>query len=285
MNRPARLIALLLACALPLCARAAVVEEVFELPVEVRDIYARPHKLPITVTVFRDTGRAKSPFLVLNHGRAGTALGRSQLGRARYTDNARYFVSKGFAVFVPTRVGYGATGGADVESSGDCARRDFRPTFEAGADQVVAVIQYAKAQPYVDPERGLVAGQSFGGAISIALSARGVRGVAGAINFAGGGGGNPEDRPENPCSEDALRRVLAAYGGGVKIPTLWIYSENDRYWGREKPRAWFEAFRANGGPGEFVQLPPHGADGHGSFTRNPDAWRPAVEKFLAQLGF
>jgi len=34
-----------------------------------------------------------------------------------------------------------------------------------------------------------------------------------------------------------------------------------------------------------VQLPPYGEDGHGSFTRNPAAWRPAFEEFLRRNGF
>jgi len=63
------------------------------------------------------------------------------------------------------------------------------------------------------------------------------------------------------------------------------YSENDKYFGKDKPRGWFRAFQAAGGKGEFVQLPPHGADGHGSFTNNPAAWRPAFEAFLRQNGF
>lgn len=264
-------------------AAAAVVEEIFELPVEVKDIYGRAHRQAFTVTVFRDDARAKSPFMVISHGRANRD-GRARLGRARYTANARYFVSRGFAVFVPTRVGYGVSGGPDVEYSGPCSRRDFAPAFDAGAVQVIAVIRHAQAQDYVDPAKGVLVGQSVGGAITLALSARRIDGVLGAINFAGGSGGDPDFSPEEPCSEPSLRRVFARYGAAAKIPTLWLYSENDKYWGKESPHAWFKAYRAKGAAAEFVQLPPHGKDGHSSFSRNPDAWRPAVERFLATLG-
>ena len=37
----------------------------------------------------------------------------------------------------------------------------------AAALQSLSVIEFAKAQPYVDPKQGLVAGQSFGGTIAI----------------------------------------------------------------------------------------------------------------------
>lgn len=278
-------VAALAAAVLASPASAKLVEEIVQLPVEVRDIYRRTYQHTITVTFFRDDERPKSPFLILNHGRAGNEAGRARLGRARYGDNSAFFVAKGFAVFVPTRVGYGVTGGPDVENSGPCAQRDFAPVFEAGAAQVLKVIDYAKAQSFVDANRGILVGQSFGGAISIALAAKNVDGVIAAINFAGGSGGNPQRSPENPCSEPALRRVLADYGSTAKTPTLWLYSENDKYWGKDKPRTWFEAFRAKGGAGEFVQLPPFKTDGHATFRGNPAAWKPAVEKLLSSLGF
>jgi dienelactone hydrolase len=182
-------------------------------------------------------------------------------------------------------VGYGMSHGYDVEDSGPCSRREFGPAFEAGAMQVMAVIRYAKTLPFVDPTRGVLVGQSVGGAITLAVAARNIENIVGAINFAGGSGGDPDLRPEEPCSEAMLRRVLASYGAKAKIPTLWLYSENDKYWGKDLPHAWYKAFRTQGGRAEFVQLPAHGDDGHSSFSRNPEAWKPAVEKFLLSVGF
>ena len=71
-----------------------------------------------------------------------------------------------------------------------------------------------------------------------------------AVNFAGGGGGNPETQPERPCRDDLLTQLFASYGATAKIPTLWLYSENDKYFGKEKPQAWFRAFVERGGSGE-----------------------------------
>jgi len=278
--RAAALLVLFVLCS-PAAAR--LVEDVVRIPVEMKDIYGRQHQHAMTVTIFRDDERVRSPFLVISHGRGNTER-RAALGRARYPDNARYFVSQGFAVFIPTRVGYGITGGPDVEDSGPCARREFAAAFEAGAAQVIAVIEYARAQGFVDASRGVLVGQSVGGAITLALSAKNVSGVVAAINFAGGAGGDPQQWPERPCSEPTLRRVFATYGETARIPTIWLYSENDRYWGKDTPRAWFDAFRAKGAAAEFVQLPPYRADGHLSFNGNPEAWRPPVEKFLADVG-
>jgi dienelactone hydrolase len=272
-----------LAAAMGLDAAAGqprTVEEVVTLPFPVPGADGRMAPHPMTVTIFRDDRRQRSPFLVLNHGRAARSDEREKLGRARFSDNSRYFVALGYAVFVPTRIGYGVTGGRDLENSGPCATKHYRPIYEAAADQIVAVIDYAKAQSYIDPARGIVVGQSFGGTTAIAVAARGVPGVAAAVNFAGGGGGRPHTHPENPCRDDLVRDLFAAYASTARIPTLWVYSENDKYWGARLPRVWFDRFLAAGGQGRFVWLPPHKSDGHPSFAGNPAAWRPAFEAFV-----
>lgn len=149
----------------------------------------------------------------------------------------------------------------------------------------MAVLEYAKARPYVDATRGVLVGQSYGGATTVALAAKNIDGVKGAINFAGGGGGDPARRPEKPCSGNLLAKTLADYGKTARTPMLWLYSENDKFWGRQYPRNWFVDFTEQGGDAQFVQLPAHGDNGHGSFSSNPGAWRPHVDEFLDSLGF
>ena len=274
---------LLLAFAQP--SAAWIIEEVTELPVTVRNIKGQSVTHPIKLTVFYDNAIPRAPFLILNHGRAGKSEDRAKMGRARYSANAKYFLGKGFAVFVPTRIGYGVTGGEDVENSGTCSAKNYPPAYEAGTEQTRRVLAHARTLPYVDATRGLVVGQSFGGTIAIALAAENQPGVVATVNFEGGGGGDPVARPDKPCRPERLAELFASYGATARIPTVWLYSENDKYFGKDKPREWFRAFRAAGGKGEFVQLPPHGADGHGSFTSNTAAWRPAFEAFLRQNGF
>ena len=156
--------------------------------------------------------------------------------------------------------------------------------FEVAAAQNVALMQFVKSQTYVNSQRGLLVGQSVGGATTVALTAKNIAGVVGAINFAGGAGIDPES-PENPCSQPTIARVWSDYGKTARAPMLWLYSENDRFWGKTLPHKWFEAFRSQGAVAEFVQLPPSGDNGHGSFTTNPAAWEPHVERFLKSLGF
>lgn len=259
---------------------AKIVETTAEVPVEVTDARGHVVRQPIKVTIIRDDARPRAPFLLLNHGRAGKAPQRQTTSPATYMANARYFVTRGYAVFMPVRVGYGATGGPDVEYSGPCETKSYPRAYEAGTRQSLAVIDYAKAQPYVDPARGIVVGQSFGGTLAIALAARSIPGVLAAVNFAGGGGGRPDTHPEQPCRPDLMRDLFASYAATARIPTLWIYSRNDRFWGPDIPRTWHKAFVDGGGEGKFVDLPPYRADGHPSFTGAPAAWTPAFETFL-----
>jgi len=284
MEKLGRLLHILALC-LPSFSLAAVVEEVIEVPVSVKTIYQQQVNQSIKVTVFREDTREKAPYLVLNHGRPATAAGFANMKRQRYSGNSRYFVSLGFVVLVPTRVGYGETGGPDVEDSGRCDSRNFAPVYAAAADQTAAVLKAAANLPYVDMSRGIVVGQSFGGMTSITLSTRKLPGLVGAINFAGGGGGNPAVRPANPCSSHRLASLYKEYGATTKVPTLWLYSENDRYWGSALPREWFNSFVQAGGKAEFVQLPPYKEDGHGIFSGNRNAWKSAFEDFLHKLGF
>lgn len=264
--------------------QARVIEQTVTLQADVRDARDRQHKHPFQVTIFRDIARkTRQPFVILNHGRAGKAADRAKTSIAPHAANARYFASRGFVVIVPLRVGYGVTGGPDVEESGSCNGKVYPPVYEAAAQQSLVALAYAKAQSYVDPLRGLVIGQSFGGTTALTLAAKSVPGVLGAINFAGGGGGNPIDAPEKPCRADLLRELFAGYGKTARIPTLWVYSVNDRYWGPKLPREWFDSFIAAGGKGRFVQLPPYKQDGHPSFTGQPAAWKPAVEAFQGEV--
>jgi dienelactone hydrolase len=267
---------------------AAILEEVVKVPVTVKNIYGAEFHQEILVTVFRDDSKNSSPWLVLNHGRP-TSDEIPGMSRQRYSSISKYFVEKGFAVFVPTRVGYGPTGGNDVEYSGRCGSNNYPIAFQAASSQVLAVIRYAKTLPFIDLKRGLVVGQSYGGMTSIAISTYAIEGLRGVVNFSGGGGGNPQIRPGDPCGVNLLKDTYISYGQATKVPSLWMYSVNDLYWGESYPKEWFEGFKLRAEKNKiftkFVSLPAFGHDGHSSFTRNFLVWRPHFEDFIYQLGF
>ena len=286
-SRPFLLLAHLLLALLP-AAHAARVEETVTLPVklELRDQETLTQNLHIGI--FRnDSATTPRPFLILGHGRP--ANGNFANFRVDgYRKQIDYFVTRGFVVLAHLRIGYGASGGPDVEYAGRCNERDFAYSLGIGGQQTAQVLAYARTLPYVDPARGVIAGQSYGGALAIEAASHNPPGVLGTINFAGGGGGDPVNRPGQPCRPDRLEALYADYGKTARIPTLWLYSENDGFWGKDIPQTWFAAFTAQGGLGRFVQLPPvyrAGAGaGHAAFTRIQSEWEPLVGHFLDELG-
>lgn len=281
-----RVLACLLLLVTAAAAQAKLVEEVVQLPVTLADAYGKQVTQPVTVTIFsNDDNPRPAPVLVLNHGRASEAQARASLGRARYTDAARFFVQHGFIVAVPTRIGYGVTGGEDIEDTGTCDRKNYPPGYAAAAQQTLAVLAAVRQRPDAAQERAVIAGQSFGGATAVTVAALNPAGVQGAINFAGGGGGNPKTRPQEPCQPEKIERMFRDYGRTARLPMLWIYAENDRYFGPRLPRDWHAAFVEAGGRAELAQFPPYGEDGHGLFTRYPQVWQPKVSSFLESLGF
>ena len=277
-----------LAIGLALCtaAHAKLVEEQIDLPVRIEDAYGKVIARPIKVSFFVDDRTpTPHPVLVINHGRASESTARAAMGRYRPAEIVRWFARLGFLVAVPTRIGYGVTGGEDVEDSGACSRKSYGPGFQAAAQQTLAVIEAATARTDALKDRTVVVGQSYGGATSVAVAALNSPGVVAAINFAGGSGGNPKTSAREPCAPVQLQRLFADYGRGARVPMLWIYTENDQYWGADYPKTWLAAFREGGGRAEFVQFPPHGDDGHSLFTRAPAVWQPAVAEFLRAHGF
>ena len=259
-------------------------ESVTSLDASVKNYSGREVQGKIVITQFKPDGDGPFPILILNHGRSAT--NRAQPARFRYTPQVRYFIQRGFAVFEPTRIGYGAAGTEpDPEESGACNRKDYAPMAAAASSEILAVLDYACKQAYVDPGRVLIVGQSVGGYGTVATAARNPAGLVAAINFAGGSGGDPVAHPAEPCEAFKLERMYAGFGASSKAPMLWLYTENDQYFGPNHSRAWHAAFVKAGGKAEFMLLPPFGRDGHSLFSAGIATWEPLVSQFLSSHGF
>ncbi len=126
---------------------------------------------------------------------------------------------------------------------------------------------------------------SAGGFGALALAARNPANVKAVINFAGGRGGRVNDWPNRTCAPDRLVAAAGAFGRTARVPTLWIYAENDLYFDATLSRRMADAFRAAGGMVDYRLVPPFGEDGHQLIEAADGVavWGPIVEKFLAQL--
>ncbi|MFJ2988043.1 dienelactone hydrolase family protein [Collimonas sp. NPDC087041] len=259
-------------------------EAVIKLPVTVKNLYGRSVSGNVTVTQFKPAGAGPFPIVIISHGRSGE--NRATPPRFRYTQQARFFIERGFAVFVPTRLGYGEAGvDPDPEDSGSCNQKDYGPMADAASTEVLAVLDFAKQQPYVNPQRVLLVGQSVGGYTTTATAARNPAGLVAAINFAGGAGGDPVAHPGVPCQGDKLESMYAQFGKTTKVPMLWIYTENDLYFGPKYSQAWQAAFNKAGGQAEYKLLPPFAKNGHTLFAGGLSIWEPVVADFLDRNGF
>ena len=238
----------------------------------------------VSITRLRRLPARSAPFLVLLHGRPAGAAARVRMGRVELPGNAAYFASLGYVVAVPTRVGYGATGGPDLEDSGACDDEHFAASVGPLVQETAQLVAALARLPQVDPARGVVVGNSFGGLGAIAIASRHLPGIVAAINFSGGDGGSVRYHLDHPCQPWRLQRVYARYGATNRLPTLWLYSANDRLWGPRNPARWFRAFAAAGGRGRYVELPADKNNGHFIFDRNRLDWRAAVLAFLRRHG-
>lgn len=235
----------------------------------------------IDVTVFRPEGKGPFPIVVLSHGSPRNAEERRLEGRQRLAAQSEQFVRMGFAVLVPTRRGYGNSGGEWAEAYGPCSNPDYYKAGLESARDMRAALEAVRGQPWADADRVVLAGQSAGGFGSVAAATLPLRGLRAVVNFAGGRGSLG---PDQVCGESRLVDAMARYGAAARVPELWIYSANDRFFPPSLARRMYEAFVRAGGAAEFVEAPANGLDGHGYFARAMDDWAPRVAAFLRRIG-
>ena len=241
----------------------------------------------IAATILRPEGPGPYGALVLNHGVSASARERARESSDLLFGAAAVFARRGYAVIMPLRRGFGATGGEMAEDPGSCADPDYLSAERAAADDVMAAYEYARALPYVDGSRMILAGQSAGAMAALfAAGTRSPQGLTAVLGFAAGRGGDPAASPGVPCAIEPVARVLDRLGKAVKVPVLLHYAENDMFFNPATSKLWFERFAAGGAQAEYVLQPAFGADGHYIFgsTLGVRYWLPSVERFLARHG-
>ena len=104
------------------------------------------------------------------------------------------------------------------------------------------------------------------------------------VSMAGGHGGHIHDIPINNCRPDQLIVAAGILGQTATTPMLWIYTENDSYFGPALARSMYQAFIAAGGKADFHLLPPFGKDGHALFfgTNGSAIWGPLMDAYLGR---
>jgi len=247
----------------------------------------------IVTHLYKPQGDGPFPVVVFSHGRAPEVSDRLNLKYPVSVGHGNFWLRKGFAVVAPVRPGYGESEGMDHEDAGSKWRRgqcigepDFFYLANVAGEAVLATLDWVRAQPWANQEKILLVGVSVGGLTSAAIAAKGPPGVVGYINFSGGAGGSPRESPGKSCKPENLTKVFEKFGKTTGVPSLWLYAENDLYWGPDVPKEWHKAFSAGGSRTKFVMTPPVPGtdDGHRLLAVGGKLWSPHVNSFVKELG-
>jgi dienelactone hydrolase len=237
----------------------------------------------LETTVYRPSGPGPFPLVTINHGKPRPGTTDPQAMHPGYGAAAHWFVERGFAVAVPMRRGYGLSSGSISDAVGSCGDRDYFATALKTAADMEGVVGYLRNQRFVDRDRVIVVGHSYGGLGALGVAYDKYPGVVGVINFAGGAG---SIRPGEICSgPERLIAAVGRLGEGNLLPQMWLYAANDHYFEPSLAHAMVEAYRAGSrAPVTFIDLPPFRDDGHLTFSRgDPAIWAAPVDRYLANL--
>lgn len=229
----------------------------------------------LQTTVFRPDGDGPFPLVIINHGK-DSGDPRSQ-GRDRFLFMATAFVKRGYAVMVPMRQGFASSTGTYANFGCNMTANGM-----AHASDVMDTIAFARTQAWIDADRIVIAGQSYGGLATIALGTRSIKGVRGLLNFAGG---LRDDG--NGCDwRGELVRAFGIYGEHNKIPSLWMYGINDSLFGPDLVARMHSAFTGSGGRARLHEFGIFKRDSHGMVASRDGEkiWWKEAETFLQQIG-
>jgi dienelactone hydrolase len=232
-------------------------------------------KAMMETTVFQPNGQGPYPLLIINHGKDAGAPSAQQ--RDRFIFMATAFVKRGYAVMVPMRQGFASSTGHYRDYGCDMTSNGY-----AQADDVRAAVDYARAQDWIDGDRIVVAGQSYGGMATLALGTRELPGVRGLINFAGG----LRNETNNCDWRTELVRAFGSYGARNRLPSLWMYGANDSLFGPELVTRVHDAYVRAGGQAHLVEYGNFKRDAHGMLASRDgeQIWWRETEPFLKQIG-
>jgi len=258
------------------------------------EIWVLPLPLPMFAYLVRPVGDGPFPLVIMNHGVAMKSTDRAFFPLVEFRDAAKWFAQRGHLVVAPVGTGYGAAAidipehglyGPFFSKVGKCSNPNFRAPGLAVAQVDLWIIDYLTIEKRIIPKDVIVVGQSAGGWAAIALSSLNPPQVKAIIAFAAGRGGRVGGKPNNNCAPDKLVETTSEFGRTSRVPMLWIYIENDTFFGPALSKRMHEAFNAAGGNASYHLVPPFGNDGH-FFIGSPDAipiWSPLVIKFLDDL--
>ena len=228
------------------------------------------------------------PIALITHGKNAKAAENQALRADMMLPQARDFAARGWLAVVVLRRGYGQSDGLPGVSRGAaymaCENADLARGFEVEADDLDGALKVVAARPDADGSRAIAIGQSLGGGVVLAFAARRPAGLLGVVNVSGGAWRTNGEG--NVCQHADLVAAMATLGARTRIPTLWLYAENDSLFPPELVTRMRDAYAASGGRAELRMFPPVVHDGHRLFADfgGRVKWLRAVDCFLQTHG-
>jgi carboxymethylenebutenolidase len=231
-------------------------------------------KLTLHGFIHKPKGNGSFPAILMNHG--SEQFPKSGQGIVEP------YLNKGYVVFFPHRRGQGCSS-SQSEYIMDSINREpaitrdkkFVELQETHLEDTIAALSYLNQLPYINANRIIMAGASFGG-IQTVLATEKQLGIKGSVAFA------PAAMAWS--SLPLLRSRLIKAVRSATVPIMLIQAENDYDLTPTKTMA-VELEKVNK-PHKLLIFPPFGtthADGHSFSVLGEEVWGNEVFSFLANI--
>jgi dienelactone hydrolase len=265
-------------------ARPSVASRLFReyitLPAQFKNEDGSVTTIDLDAHVIRPNDNQAHPLVVMSHG---FSTHPATVYAGDMWSEAMEFARRGWTAVTFTRRGYGLSDGDSVDAITACNESVFIQLGRKSAEDIREVIRLMAQKSYVDSARVISVGEGAGGYASIALTAEPPPGLVAAINFSGGRSNNTQAKRES-CYIRSLTAAAATFGKTSRIPTLWVYVENNHVITLEMGKNMYKAFTEAGGNAKFIGAPAFGNNGHDFFGLGASIWTPYVENFLQKEG-
>jgi dienelactone hydrolase len=253
-------------------------EQVVMLPVDKNFLGL---SIELETTIFKPQGNGPFPLIVLNDG---LDFGNPAFQpRARYTVVAEELVARGYVVALPMPRGVGKSTGTMIAASCDIGFL----AEKNGKDTVNAIAQLKKL-PFIDGNKIIVAGQSYGGLNTLAAASNDIAGLQLAVNFAGGLKYMSKDLTVAVCDwQKSLLEATAKFGASSKVESLWFYGQNDSLFPPDLVVKMRDAYQKGGAKVDLLQYGEFRKDAHGMFGTQvgfDTIWWPKLSAALQAKG-
>jgi carboxymethylenebutenolidase len=169
--------------------------------------------------LYKPAGKGPFPAVIWNHGSEKMPTAQVEL--------ARFYTEHGFVFFLPIREGHGDAPGEyivdlqqklrETETSQEAINQKIVALHDRFNADVVAAVAWLKQQPFVDADRIVMSGCSYGG-IQTLLSAEKGLGVRAFVPFSPGA---------MSWANTSLQTRLRQAAQNAKAPVLLIQAKND----------------------------------------------------------